>query len=112
MMKGDIVLIPFPFTDLSGTKNRPALILVSGELDLVVAFITSQIKWQEFSDIKVESSTTNGLKGSSLIRLAKLATLDRDLILGKLGNLSQNDLMNVDLKLISILQLGTYFNQG
>jgi mRNA interferase MazF len=47
MTKGDIVLIPFPFTDLSGIKNRPALILAEGEVDVTVSFITTQQKWQE-----------------------------------------------------------------
>jgi len=45
MKKGDIVLIPFPFTDLSGSKNRPALILHGNEQDVTVAFISSETKW-------------------------------------------------------------------
>ena len=41
MKKGDIVLIPFPFTDLTGNKNRPALVLVESEEDITVCFITT-----------------------------------------------------------------------
>ena len=43
MNKGDIVLITFPFTDLSGSKLRPAVILTQTTLDLTVSFITTQI---------------------------------------------------------------------
>lgn len=43
MKKGDIILLPFPFTDLSGAKNRPAVLLVYNKLDIVVAFITTQL---------------------------------------------------------------------
>ena len=44
MNKGDIVLIPFPFTDLSINKNRPAVILIESEDDVTVCFITTQLK--------------------------------------------------------------------
>jgi mRNA interferase MazF len=47
MRKGDIVLVPFPFTDLSGSKIRPALVLVGQELDVTVAFITSKTNLKE-----------------------------------------------------------------
>ena len=77
MNKGDIVLMPFPFTDLSGIKNRPALILVDTESDLTVSFITTQLKWQEELDIKVEPTPDNGLKRTSLVRLSKLTTIDK-----------------------------------
>jgi mRNA interferase MazF len=86
MKKGDIVLIPFPFTDLSGIKNRPALVLVEGESDLTVSFITTQLRWLEDTDVKIEPTPVNGLKQTSLIRLSKLATIDKDLVIGKLRN--------------------------
>lgn len=106
MNKGDIVLIPFPFTDLSGIKNRPALILIEGESDITVSFITTQFKWQEDFNVKIEPSQTNGLKRTSLIRLSKLATIDKDLVIGKLGNLLQDELANVDKNLVKIFKLG------
>ncbi len=106
MKKGDLVLIPFPFTDLSGIKNRPVLILISGEYDITVSFITSQLKWQEDFDVKIEPSPTNGLKTTSLIRLGKLATIDKDLVIGKLGNLIPAELNNVNHNLKKIFKLG------
>ena len=105
MVKGEIVLIPFPFTDLSGIKNRPALVLVDGEDDITVSFITTQLKWQDEMDIKVESSKENGLKRTSLIRLSKLATIDKALVIGRLGNLSNEDLATVDNKLSKLFKL-------
>ena len=42
-MKGKIVLVPFPFTDLTAAKLRPALVIYGGEKDIIVAFISSKI---------------------------------------------------------------------
>ncbi len=105
MNKGDIVLIPFPFSDLSGIKNRPALILVDGDSDLTVSFITTQLKWQEDFDVKIEPSRANGIKRTSLIRLSKLVTIDKELVIGKLGNLSREELTNIDKNLVKIFKL-------
>jgi mRNA interferase MazF len=46
MAKGDIVLITFPFTDMSGSKLRPAVILAEAAIDITVCFITTQLQWQ------------------------------------------------------------------
>jgi len=103
--KGDILLIPFPFTDLTGQKNRPALVLVTTDTYITVAFITSQIKWQEEHDLKLEPSAENGLKKTSLVRLSKLATIDNELLIGKLGNLIKADIQQLNNNLIKLLQL-------
>jgi len=65
MKKGDLVLIPFPFTNLTGAKNRPALILIDSDDDITVSFITTQFKWQNRFDISLEPSDENGLKKTS-----------------------------------------------
>jgi len=105
MKKGDIVLIPFPFTDLTGAKTRPALVLAVDELDVTVAFVTTQFKWQESWDVKIEPDTENGLKQASLIKLSKLATLSRDLMLGRIGTISAEELRVVDSTLRKLFRL-------
>ncbi|MGV3508037.1 MAG: type II toxin-antitoxin system PemK/MazF family toxin [Sphingobacteriaceae bacterium] len=105
MAKGDIVLINFPFTDLSGAKLRPAIILAETNLDFTVCFITSQIQWQEVTDIKLNPSVANGLKKPSLIRTSKIATLDKILAKGLLGKLEHTELteLNDKLKVLFVL---------
>lgn len=105
MVKGDIILIPFPFTDLSGNKNRPALVLIEGELDITVAFISTQLKWRENTDILIKPSGENGLKKDSIIRLSKIATIDKELAIGRLGKLDYNSLNIVNHNLKILLKL-------
>lgn len=87
MKKGKIVLVPFPFTDLKGSKVRPAIVLVNKESDIILAFISTQTNWKEESDILIEPSVINGLKKSSILRLSKIVTLHKNLILGEIGEL-------------------------
>lgn len=89
-MKGRIVLIPFSFTDLTAAKLRPAIILLEGERDVVVAFISSKIPGKiEPSDIVVDNAHSEykltGLKVPSIIKLDKVATISKELILGEIG---------------------------
>jgi mRNA interferase MazF len=105
MKKGDIILLSFPFIDLKGKKIRPALVLVVSDLDVFVAFITTQVKWQNPYDILLEPSLVNGLKKTSLLRLSKITTIDKDLILGKLGELDSFDLQKINENLLKILDL-------
>lgn len=105
MIKGDIILIPFPFTDLTGNKLRPAVVLIVSDYDLTLCFITAQLQWKESTDIEISPSVNNGIKKPSLIRLSKIATVDRTLALGKLGELSQKETAALNENLRRLLQL-------
>lgn len=105
MRKGDIVLIPFPFADLSGNKNRPAVILIESENDVTVCFITTQFKWQSEFDLALQPSKRTGLKKVSLVRLNKFATIDKILVLGKLGEVDEQDMIILNQNLIKVLKL-------
>lgn len=89
-MKGKIVLIPFPFTDLTSTKMRPALVLYESEKDVVVAFISSRIAKTKPTDIVIDKTHSEfkqtGLKVESSIKIDKIATLSKSLIIGEIGN--------------------------
>lgn len=106
MRKGDIVLVPFPFTDLSGTKNRPALVLAVAGSDVVLAFLSTQLHWRMEADLELPPTPTNGLKKVSVLRLSKIATLDTRLVLGRLGRLSEREQHSADRKLSVMLGLG------
>jgi len=105
MKKGDIVLIPFPFTDLSGTKLRPALVLAFTSADITVAFITTQLGYKESTDVELLPDINTGIKKLSIVRPGKLATIDKTFALGKIGTLPSILLEQVNASLKIILQL-------
>jgi mRNA interferase MazF len=92
----DVVVVPFPFTDRNTTKRRPALVLSSHEAfnaasgHLVLAMITSAKNSTWPLDIEIVDLDAAGLPSASVVRM-KLFTLDRQLILRKLGRLSERD---------------------
>lgn len=105
MAKGDIILIKFPFTDLSGGKLRPAVILVETEEDITVCFITTQTQWQESTDSLLVPNESNRLKKNSLIRTSKIATLDKSLSKGRIGRLTDSELFSLNKNLKEVLKL-------
>jgi mRNA interferase MazF len=105
VVKGDIILVIFPFTDLSGSKLRPTVVLAETELDVTVCFITTQLQWQEPTDVQLLPTSSNGLRKQSLIRTSKIATLDKSLAKGLLGRLTHEELDDLNNKLKSLLQL-------
>lgn len=105
MTKGDIVLVPFPFTNLEGSKKRPAVILFSDEIDIIAVFITTKLKWMNEKDVLLEPNESNRLKKSSLIRISKIATLDKSIVIGKIGVLKSKTIKSIDAKLKLLFEI-------
>jgi mRNA interferase MazF len=88
-LKGKIILIPFPFTDLSSTKLRPALVLHEGDKDVVAAFISSRTENPKPTDLIIEKNhpefKQTGLKLTSVLKIDKIATISKELIIGEIG---------------------------
>ena len=105
MAKGDILLISFPFTDLTGTKLRPAVVFTENLNDVTVAFITTQTQWRVPTDVLLLPNLITGIKKQSMIRTNKIATLDRSLAQGLLGRLSTTEMVDLNAKLRTLFQL-------
>lgn len=109
-MKGKIVLIPFPFTDLTDSKLRPAVVLYEGPKDVVVLFISSRVPLiPSETDVVIKQDQPgfqeSGLKLSSVIKLNKIATLLKEFVVGELGFLEEPIKTEVNTKLNHILKI-------
>ncbi len=98
MNPGDVVVVRFPFTELATDKKRPALVLAQttrsprNRLD-TVAMITSKTEALKIpGDVLLGEWELAGLLHPSLLRMAKVATIEEDLIDKKIGHLSAADL--------------------
>ncbi len=89
---GDIILVPFPFSDFSQTKVRPALIISKDNQKgqtVIICFITSNPR-QDKSAVKIDNTPVTGLKVPSVVRLDKIATVDKNIVLGELGRVENS----------------------
>jgi mRNA interferase MazF len=91
----DVVLLLFPFTEKRGQKQRPGIVLSDGDFNRahrhsVVAMVTtaSATKWP--SDLALRNYTAAGLLSPSFVR-AKLFTISDELVIGRVGSLSELD---------------------
>lgn len=111
MERGDIVLVRFPFTDLSGSKLRPALVVAFENKygDVILAFISSGVKETGNTDFVLKEGngdfSKTGLKKTSVFKMGKLATLSKDLLSGKIGSVSPRLQEKLDEKLRKALRL-------
>ena len=112
-MKYKIVLVPFPFDDLTASKVRPAVCLtdeIKPHSHIVLAFITSRVSASASpTDFVIDSSdadfTATGLKVSSTIRLHRLMTVTKSIIQRELGDLSATQRTEIDNRLRKLFNL-------
>jgi len=99
--KGDVVLVPFPFSDQTTAKKRPAVIVSSNlyndaSSDIVIMAITSQIdKTIGIGECLIKDWQVAGLLKPSAIKPA-VSTIEQKLVFKKLGSLSHNDMSSVE----------------
>ena len=102
MIAGDIILIPFPFTDQSGSKIRPCVIVFTELEDIVACFITSQFVPNTFT-VQLLPNLLNNLRASSVVVVSKLGTFHQSIVQGKLGAVSNEEFQSIKMEIIKML---------
>lgn len=107
---GDIVLVPFPFSDQTGGKKRPAAVVSSakyhrGRPDLILMAVTSQVR----PSGRIGEAPVSGWKEAGLLKPSALKpilfTLDRALVIRRLGHLAEPDRRSLREILLTILEV-------
>lgn len=107
---GDIILVPFPFTDQSTSKKRPAVIISSPAYntkrpDLIIMAVTSQIKPTSIiGEVIIQEWEDAGLLKPSAIKPV-ITTIEKNLVLKKMGQLKNDDLSELQKSITMILEL-------
>lgn len=107
--QGEIILVPFPYSDLSAIKKRPVLILSndlfnSSKQDLIVAAITSKSFRDNYScEITDEDLEIGFMPEKSVIKLSKLFTINKNMIIKKFSKIRNDKFKEIKNTLITIL---------
>ena len=102
--RGDVVLIPFPYSDLSATKTRPTVVVSIPEFqvrhgELILAYLSSQLAQAHTElDYLLADWNAAGLLKPTIMR-PRLAVIQEKLIVHHVGSLSERDLVQVNVRL-------------
>jgi mRNA interferase MazF len=105
-IKREVVVIPFPFSDLSQSKRRPALVISNLQgSDLILCQITSQKKKDIYAiSLNDTDFQTGKLNKNSYIRPNRIFTAEQNIILYKIGQIKQEKYNEVINKIINIIR--------
>ena len=105
LVKGDVVALPFPFSDLSGEKRRPALVLatLSGN-DVILCQIISRNRNDKLSiPLSLPDFAAGGLPIESYIRPNRIFTADKNIIIRKAGTLKKEKMKIITEAVVELL---------
>ena len=105
-VRGDVIVIEFPFSDLKSSKRRPALIIKipKGE-DIIICQITSDSQNKDVEvSLKNNEFAKGGLKRDSYVRIDKITTIKKTRIKYKIGSLKSEKFNEIINKIISFLK--------
>lgn len=101
LLQGDLILVPFPFSDQSGRKVRPVVVLSNNEYnehseDIIVVGITSNLSKDKYA-IKLDDKDLEEGKliTSCIIKIENILRLDRYLIIKKIGKIKKDKLKDM-----------------
>jgi mRNA interferase MazF len=96
-IKGDVVVVPFPFSNLSGSKRRPALVLTNlRDDDIIICQITSKQTDDIFAQaLKSDDFVSGSLPVDSFIRPLRVFTADKHIVSRKIGQISSERMNKV-----------------
>ncbi len=105
-VKGDVVVVPFPFSDLTQAKRRPALVISALEGDdLILSQITSQYTRDNYAiSLTDKDFRTGSLKQPSNVRPNRIFTADSRIVLYRVGNLRVEKVNEITEKVIDIIR--------
>ena len=106
LVKGDIIVLEFPFSNLVQFKRRPALIIkIPKGGDLIVSQITGKSQEPSLEVLINKKDFRDGeLKIDSYLRLDKIFSLERSLVKYKIGSLKQEKFNEIMGKIVSFLK--------
>ena len=108
LVKGDVVVVPFPFSDFSALKKRPAIIvaILQGD-DVICCQITSEARFDSYSINLNNNDFKNGsLQVASRIRPNRIFTVDKSIISYKAGTLKEKKIKEIEAVLVEIFNSG------
>jgi mRNA interferase MazF len=108
MKLGDIILIPFPFAELTNIKVRPAVVITETAdiyKDLVVSAISSVVPRQlNHREIFIEANNINNLRVDSIIKTDRIITLKKEDKIADLGSLSNTEIAEFKSVLVRMVE--------
>ena len=105
----DLLLVPFPFSDQSGRKVRPVIVISNNEFnsysdDVIVVGVTSNISKDKYTINLTNNELDEGkLSTTCCIKVENVLKLDKELIIKKIGKINKETLKKIIDKLFEII---------